>query len=353
MIKLQRFPIILFAFLCLLAGILTGLTRIGWPIAVSPANAHHGSIMVSGFLGTLIILEKIIPHKQNILLLIPGANALSVPLFFFGYPDLSVVILLLSSTALAITFAYYYFIQRTIIYTLMFIGALCWLTGNIMLTAKWFYPLAFPWWAAFALFIISAERIELMKFLPVSKISMKLFAGALLVFPAGVLLSFHGLGGILCGSSLITVSLWLLRNDLIGINLRKEGIQRFVAISLLTGYMSLLLTGIFVFILPDQWLTYDAIVHCFFLGFVFSMIFAHGPIILPGVIGAAITPFSRILYLWLTALHISWIMRVFADIAMEMELRKISGLLSAIAIVGYFITLAMTTIRKYKHAQAV
>jgi hypothetical protein len=312
-----------------LSGFWSGLNRIGWNITTLPITAHHGAIMVGGFLGTLISLEKIIPLKRKGLYLIPVLNALSIVFFLWNHPVLAVYMLITSSAALAVVFLYYFRTQQTAIYVLMLLGALCWLTGNVLLLTRFFYPLAFPWWVAFALFIITAERLELMKFLPVSRFDKKVIVSLLFVFLAGVLFSFHGTG------------------------IRKTGTAKFAAVSLLSGYIALLMTGIFFFALSDQWLTYDALVHSFFVGFVFSMIFAHGPMLLPAVLGISSSPSSKILYLWLATLQVSWIMRVFADVSVEMDVRKVSGLLSVISIAGYFITLAITMVKSQQHAKAV
>jgi hypothetical protein len=352
MIRKERLPIVIFAMFCLLAGLWSGLTRIGWNTALIPITPHHGAIMVGGFLGTLITLEKIIPLKRKILLLIPAFNALSVVFFFCGQPKVSFYILVVSSASLVIVFLHYFRIQRSSIYFLMMTGAMCWLTGNILLLTKLFYPLAFPWWTAFALFIIAAERLELMKFLPVTKANKNMLVILLLTFIVGTLFSFHGTGNLICGLSLVGASLWLMRNDVIALNMKKSGLPVFVAFSLFAGYTALLLTGVFFFSLSDQWLTYDAVVHAFFLGFVFSMIFAHGPIILPGILGIAITPFSKILYLWLVLLQTSWLVRVFADVFLAVETRKLSGALSAISILGYFVTMVIITLRSQKYVKA-
>ncbi|MEX2233657.1 MAG: hypothetical protein WD824_15945 [Cyclobacteriaceae bacterium] len=80
--------------------------------------------------------------------------------------------------------------------------------------------------------------------------------------------------------------------------------------------------------------------HTFFLGFVFSMIFAHGPIILPGVLEIFVKPYSKILYAWLVLLHLSWIIRVARDIILEFQIRKISGIISTVSILCYFVTVA-------------
>jgi len=339
--------------LCLLCGLWSGLNRIGWSMAISPITAHHGAIMVGGFLGTLITLEKIIPLKKKVLYLIPILNALSVPIFFTSQPQLSIYVLVISSAALTLVFLHYVFKHHTLIYLLMLVGAICWLIGNILLLTRSFYPFAFPWWMAFALFIIAAERLELMRFLPVSNLNKKIFVVLLMGFIGGVLFSFHGTGKLICGLALCGIALWLMRHDMIAINLKKRAMPKFAAVSLLCGYISLLLTGVFFISLSDQWLSYDAIVHSFFLGFVFSMIFAHGPIILPGVLGISLTPFSRILYLWLSLLQISWLTRIASDIVVDMNIRKVSGLFSAIAILGYFFTMAIITIRSQRYAKVV
>jgi hypothetical protein len=352
MIKKNRLPILAMAMICLLSGLWSGLSRIGWDVAALPIAAHHGAIMVGGFLGTLISLEKIIPLRKTILLGIPLVNAASLVFFFTGHVKLGICTLVISSAAMSLVFLYYLWSQRSVVYVLMMLGSLCWLTGNILLLTKQFYPLAFPWWLAFALFIIAAERLELMRFLPVTSADKKIFVGILITFVVGAVLSFHSFGNVICGIALAGASIWLLRNDLIGITIRKQNLQKYVALSLMTGYLALLLCGVFLLVLSDQWLNYDIVVHSFFIGFVFSMIFAHGPMILPGVLGIPGAPFHRILYIWLVLLHVSWLLRILADTLIEMEVRKLSGLLSAAAIVGYFITMAVLTIKSRRHATA-
>ncbi|HEX8038872.1 MAG TPA: hypothetical protein VF490_06960, partial [Chryseosolibacter sp.] len=106
--------------------------------------------------------------------------------------------------------------------------------------------------------------------------------------------------------------------------------------------------------LDNQAMSYDVLVHTFFLGFVFSMIFAHGPIILPGVLGIAEKPYHRILYLWLFLLHLSWITRIASDILLEFQLRMISALITALTIPAYFASIAILTITRHRqHAKVL
>jgi hypothetical protein len=346
--RIGRLPFVILAMLSLITGLLAGLHRIGWSLALGGVSPNHGAIMVGGFLGTLIALEKIIPLKRNILYVFPILSGASVVLFFIGQPVYSVVCLVLASAGLSVVFSMYWIRERSIIYFLMVAGALCWLTGNILLIVINFYPVSLPWWMAFVLLIITAERLELMKFLPVSNIRKIAFGGMLLVFVIGCIISFHGVGNYLAALSLVGVSIWLMRHDVVALNLNKQDLPRYVGMALLSGYFALLMSGIFLPLLTDHPLGYDALVHSFFIGFVFSMIFAHGPIILPGVLGISAKPYHPIFFVWLILLHVSWISRVISDITLDMQLRKYAGLVSAMAILGYFLSLAVITIRIHR-----
>jgi hypothetical protein len=341
-----RLPFLILAIFSLIVGLWTGLSRIGWDTFILPATAHHGAVMVGGFLGSLISLEKVIPLKKKWLLVLPGAQVSAALLFLFGEPMIAIPLLITGSIGLVAVFGFYLKRERTLIYVLMLIGALCLSVGNVLLFTENFYPLAFPWWVGFILFIITAERLELMKFLPVSKAAKRLVVAFLIIFVLGISVSFHSYGNIASGTALVAISLWLLKNDAIAIGLRKKSLTRFVSISLLLGYTALLVAGIFFISFSDHWLAYDALVHTFFIGFAFSMIFAHGPIILPGVLGISFKPYHKSLYLWLILLHTSWLIRVFADAYSETLWRKYSGLLSAITILGYFATIAFLTVRE-------
>lgn len=343
--RLERLPFVILAMLSLITGLLAGLQRIGWNLPINNILPDHGAIMVGGFLGTLIILEKIIPLKRNILYVFPIISGASVVLFFIGQPIYSVACLVFASAGLSIIFFIYWIREKSSIYFLMVAGAICWLTGNILLIIHNFYPVSLPWWMAFVLLIITAERLELMKFLPVSSNQKMIFIGMLLTFVTGCLISFHGVGNYLAAFSLVGSSIWLMRHDVVALNLRKKDLPRYVGVALLSGYFALLLSGTFLLILTEQPLGYDIVVHSFFIGFVFSMIFAHGPIILPGVLGISAKPYHSIFFIWLAMLHGSWITRAISDITIDMQLRKYSGLISAIAIIGYFLSLAVVTIR--------
>jgi hypothetical protein len=92
-------------------------------------------------------------------------------------------------------------------------------------------------------------------------------------------------------------------------------------------------------------------VHSFFIGYTFAMIFAHGPIILPGVLGLTSKPFHGVLYGWLFLVQGSLLMRLVADSLLNIEWRRFSGLLTSVGILLYFFTLIVLVIRDRQHAQ--
>lgn len=352
-INTSRIPFVLLAILSLLGGFYTGLLRIGWEIPTTTAGAHHGAIMIGGFLGTLISLEKVIPLAKKIFYAIPVLSGVSIFLFLLGFPQAAVIALILASIGQVGMYITYLNRHVSLDISIMGIGSLCWLVGNVVLFSQWFYPLAFPWWMGFLLFTIVGERLELSKFLPVGKIQKGVLLFFLFLFVLGLLLPFHGMGKMISGFSIIAVAIWLLRYDIISISIRKQGLTRFMAIALLLGYIMLLFTGVLLVLPGDQQFSYDMVVHTFFIGFIFSMIFAHGPIILPGVLGNTHKPYHPILYIWLIFLHTSLILRFFGDIRINMEVRQFSGLLTLISILAYFISIVTLISRGNSKRQQV
>ena len=81
---------------------------------------------------------------------------------------------------------------------------------------------------------------------------------------------------------------------------------------------------------------YDAMLHAIFLGFVFSMIFAHGPIILPTITGLPL-PFQNCFYLHAGLLHASLLLRVVGDLGAWLSLQRWGGLLNAVAVILFLL----------------
>lgn len=132
---------------------------------------------------------------------------------------------------------------------------------------------------------------------------------------------------------------WLLANDIARRTVRQRGLPRFTAICLLSGYAWLAVGGsIAVSLAPiEQGSAYDAMLHALFVGFVFSMIFGHAPIIFPAVLGAPV-PYRSRFYLHLALLHVSTAARVAGKLLAGPEIARWGGLLGAISIVVFLVS---------------
>jgi hypothetical protein len=347
----RRIPFMILAVVNLLAGIWAGLLRIGWELPVSEVAVHHGALMVGGFLTTLIALEKVIPLKISYFFAVPVVSALSLLMVVPGFHQAGIILMMMGGAGLLITqLTYMYRHPHDLSVWLMAAGAACLLVGEAMLFKKQFYPAAFPWWMGFLVFTITAERLELTKFLPVTAQARRALMAFLFAFIAGLIFPFHQVGNYISGFSMIAIALWMLRHDVISVGLRKEGLTRFSAASLLAANCWLILAGFLLVLQPETIYTYDMLVHTFFIGYVFSMIFAHGPIILPGVLGVSVKPFHGVLYVWPVLLNLSLVIRIIADTTPVIFWREVSGLFSAAAILFYFVMLIVLTVRQMKHA---
>jgi hypothetical protein len=343
-------PVVLIPFVLgsLLLGLYTGLLRMGWQFPVAPGLGDHGALMVCTFLGTLVTIERIITLKYKWVIIIPVTNVLSLILFLVDLHNIAYWFLVIGSLGMSGVMFYYALRFKEIHFYIMLIGALCLFIGNLLLAVLKLYPASTTWWISFFMLTIVAERLELTRYLPVTKNLKYLLVVLMIVFLSGIILPFHIYGKYISSAALILIAFWLLTNDIAFKSIKKEGIFRYSAILLITSYFWLIITAAFFVLRSDNTLYYDAGLHAFFLGFVFSMIFAHAPIILPSIAKLTISPFSKLLYIWFALLQLSLIMRVAADVMGDYNHRKISGLISVIAILFFFLNLLMVVRKNNK-----
>lgn len=331
-----------FALLALVLGILTGLVRLGYPMPVAEAVGQHGALMIGSFLTTLILLERAVVFKTNGALLAPLLNGLSLPAFWLGATELAQGLLVAGALSMVLMTYLFLVRHRHSYYYLLLAGSICLAVGNSLLFRNGFYPLAVPWWIGFLLFTIVGERLELSRFLPLTTGQRAILWVLLALVALGIGQPFHGAGQPVLGAGMLGVALWLLRFDMALKSLRKPGQARYSGVWLLMGYGWLFLSGL-LFLLPVRnafW--YDAALHSFFLGFVFSMIFAHAPIILPGVLGQGGVFYHPLLYAWAGLNSVSLGLRLLADWQALPDWRVVSGFGQAAALLGFFATMALT-----------
>ncbi|MFN8355218.1 MAG: hypothetical protein U0Y10_12260 [Spirosomataceae bacterium] len=343
---LQKSPYLLLpiAILSLLLGVWTGWLRMGWALPIPPAVAHHGALMIGGFLGTLISTERAAVLKHPVGWLGPIAFASSMPLLIGNQPEIAFIVMTVGGVAylLIMSILTYRFLSPPQV--LMLIGAVFQLIANVALLLTHSYPMAFAAWLAFLLFTIVGERLDLCRFLPVGKVQYGFLYGLLVVFVAGLFL-YHRELRILNTLSLVGIALWLMRYDIAYSNLAHKGHYRFMGLQLLLGYGWLLLTGILAYFGKFNPLMYDAVLHSFFVGFILSMIMAHAAIILPSVIGLRIRPYHASQYMGATVVHLSLLIRLLGDVLQNPTLRQWGGLFNGLGFLIFWIATILTAIR--------
>lgn len=137
----------------------------------------------------------------------------------------------------------------------------------------------------------------------------------------------------LTGLGLLAVAAWLARFDIARYTVRRSGLTRYIALCLLSGYAWLGISGLLALAAGGvtAGLLYDALLHSLFVGFVFSMIFGHAPIILPALANVQIR-FHRRFYLPLLLLHLSLLLRVISDLIPWFSGRQWGGMLNVLVI---------------------
>lgn len=339
---LLRLPLLALGMVALLTGLWAGLFRLGWDLpALRPdLPAHHGPLMVSGFLGTLISLERAVALGQRWAYAAPLLTGLGALALLVGAPSpCGQTLLTMGSSGLVVLFAFLLRSQPTLFTATMGSGALAWVVGNGLWLIGWPIPQVVPWWMGFLVLMIAGERLELSRLLQLSLMSRTVFLTAVGLLLIGLVSStIHFAQGLrLTGVGLGAVAIWLLRYDIAWRTVRPAGLTRFIAISLLLGYLWLTLGSVLVFVFgavpPGP--SYDALLHTTFLGFVFAMIFAHAPIIFP-IILTIPASFHPSFYAPLAVLHLSLLLRIGSDLSGWTSGRQWGGLLNVLAIILFF-----------------
>lgn len=342
MISRVRFPLLALGLASLVCGVWAGLLRFGWSLPNGRANLIelHGPLMVFGFLGTVISLERAVALRRAWGYLAPAGTIAGTALLLAGVRQgIGELVLTGAGCVLAGLFVVILRTHATASVATLMLGALLWVVGGVLWMSGDPLVQVVPWWAGFLVLTIVGERLELAAMGRLTSRGRGMFVTLTLLLLAGLALSAADAdAGIrVAGAALAGYALWLARFDIARKTVRRPGLPRFVALALLPGYAWLGVGGIL-------WLRYgavgagplhDAELHAIFLGFVFSMIFGHAPVIFPGVLGIAI-PFRRLFYLHLSLLHAGLALRIGGDLAGSVAAARWGGLLNATAI-GLFL----------------
>jgi hypothetical protein len=230
----------------------------------------------------------------------------------------------------------------------MALGALALLIGNVLwLAGRPLYSVV-AWWSLFLIHKIAGERLELgrLRQLPARVEHCFTALVVLLLVGTGVSLAMPDLGTRTAGVGTLALACWLLQYDIARRTIRKAGLTRYIAVCLLSGYVWLGLGGLaaVVYGFTPAGPIYDAMLHTIFIGFTFSMIFGHAPIIVPAVLGIQMR-FSRAFYAHLALLHLSLAFRILGDLAGFGSIRRWGGLLNAVTLVTFLLVTVWFVLR--------
>lgn len=342
-----RAGLMLLAVSALLFGMWAGLIRLGWvlPVLQPSLPMLHGPLMVCGFLGTLVGLERAVGTGMKWAYAGPALTALGAALALAGVP--APVGPLLITLGSVITFAVLLTLVRLLpaLFTVVIaLGGLAWAIGNTLWLTGRPIPVAVLWWINFLVLTIAGERLELSRMLKLSPTVQRLFGLIVALLLAGAALSVVDYAGgmRLMGVGMAAAAAWLLRNDIARRRIKAGGVARFIGISLLSGYVWLAIGGILAIVYSGVMAgpAYDAMLHSIFLGFVFAMIFAHAPIIFPAVLHVPMA-FTPRFYIHLILLNFSLVLRVAGDLIPYWPARLWGGMLNVLVLLFFIANTAL------------
>lgn len=332
--------------LALLAGLDAALLLLGLPAPVSTSRLPdvHGMLLVFGFVGTLIALERAVALKH------PWGYAAPVLLGLGGLllvsPAPLVVgrtVQLLGAAALVALYVPLWRRQRDEAVLVQILGAVL-ATGAL---ALWLggvpVPLLLPWLAGFIVLTIGGERLEL------ARLAMGPESGRVLVLLcSGVVLGvvtsllWPSVGHPLLGATLLGLVAWLAVHDVARRTVRAKGQVRYMALCMLAGYF-------WLGVAAATWLVggpategtaYDVVIHSVFLGFTLSMIMAHAPVILPAVLRRPL-PYHRVLLVPAALLHLSLGLRLWVGDGLGVPLAwQVGGAGNIVAVLLFVVAAA-------------
>lgn len=345
-----RAGLMLLALSALLFGMWAGLIRLGWvlPALQPPLPMLHGPLMVCGFLGTLIGLERAVGTGMKWAYAGPALAASGATLALIGVP--APVGPLLITLGSLITLAVLLTLVRLLpaLFTVVIaLGGLGWIAGNVLWLAGQAIPIAVLWWINFLVLTIAGERLELSRMLKLSPMAQGMFGTIVTILLGGATIGIfdYTVGMRLMGVGMVAIAAWLLRYDIARRRIKAGGAARFIGISLLSGYIWLAIGGMLALVYGGVMAgpAYDATLHAIFLGFVFAMIFAHAPIIFPAVLQVPMA-FTPRFYIHLVLLHLSLILRVAGDLIPYWPARLWGGMLNVLVLL-FFIANTMLAVR--------
>jgi hypothetical protein len=346
---LHRVPLLILGFVALFIGMGAGLSRLGWamPRVAEGAAALHGPLMICGFFGVVIALERAVALARLWAYLGPLAAGTGTVLVLAGALTIAPYFYVAAALVLLGATLRIFWRQRALFTFTLVLGAVAWVHGCVLwATGRAVYECV-PWWLAFLVLTIAGERLELSRLRSPSVTATRVFAALLLALMVGLAGASTRWGLSLFAAALLGLAIWLVKQDIARRTVRAQGLTRFIAVCLLSGYLWLAVGALVALMaggLTPGTLAYDATLHAVLLGFVFAMVFGHAPIIFPAVLRVAV-PYHPSFYLPLILLHLSLLVRLGGDAVGMFEWLRLGGALNALALIAFILSTVTAVVR--------
>lgn len=303
----------------LVSGVIGGLLRAGVAVplpirSVWPGQAvlAHAFLMICAFMGTVIGIERAVAVKARAAFAAPVFSALAGVSMLAGASAAATWLAVLASLAFIAVNMAVVSRQKAAHTLLLLTGATAWLVGNLLLALGSQAAAVVPWWFSFLVLTIAAERLEmtrLMRRRSGAAPALYVCLGLMLAGSAAFAVS-PVWGGWLYGLSLAGLAMWLVIFDIARRTISSLGLSRYMAVCLLLGYAWLAVAGLAWIATSLGYAARDVALHALGLGFIFSMMLGHAPVILPALARVKLL-FGGFFYVPLALLHISLALRLF------------------------------------------
>ena len=335
----------------LLAGLDAALVLLGLPAPIKAARLAevHGVVLVFGFVGTVVALERAVAAHRWWAYLAPAALGAGAVLLVGPAPrNLGGVLLLAGSATLVVVYVSLWRRTADVAVLVQSAGAVL-ATGAALLGLGGVpVPGLVPWLSGFLILTIVGERLELARVTMLGTSAEALLVIVVVAMVAGIVaaLLWPVPGYPVLGATLLAAVVWLGRFDVARHTVRATGLSRYMAVCLLAGYVWLLVPAL-TWLLVGQISSgagYDAVVHAVMLGFVLSMIMAHAPVILPAVVRRPL-PYTSLMYGPVVLLHLSLLLRLAVGDARGVHWAlQAGGALNIVAVFGFIAIAANSAI---------
>lgn len=339
----------------LVAAVLGGLLRAGVvgsdATFVLNAAVAHAALMMSGFLGTVISIERAVALKRPWAFAVP-LSTLVGSAFILAGQHLPGAFFYLLASALFVGVNVVIVKRQPAAHTvLLLVAAIAWLGGNAQLASARAGDALHACWFAFLIITIAAERLEMTRLMRRHPAAQLGLLAVIATLCAGTALSAVRplLGGLVFGAALLALAVWLGLYDIARRTALAHGLSRYMAVCLLSGYLWLAAGGVGWMAMQLGQPTRDLALHALGLGFVVSMVMGHAPAILPAVARVKLH-YGTWFYLPLVLLHVSLLARL-AGGHYDPAWRGAGTLLNALALAAFAITLAASALAwRVRHA---